>query len=116
MRQGDTICLMLDYQINGQSLVEGAYDEIELQINKQGTNKAIKKLLSNGEITWETVTYNDGGTEQEFTGYVVRLTQNETFNLGAFLQCQLRIKMDDEVGSSGMTDVDLGDVLSTQVL
>ena len=113
MRQGDTITLMLDFQVNGSDLVQGAYQEIELQINKEGKDKSIKKLLSNGGINWETVTLSDG---TEFTGYVVRLTQSETFNLGSNLSCQLRIKMDGEVGSSAQTDINLDSVLSTQVL
>ena len=112
MRIGDTICLMLNYKINGEDLVEDDYEEIELQINKQGKDKAIKKLLSKGEITWETV-QTEGDS---FTGYVVHLTQEETFNLGAYLQCQIRIKKDGEVGASDTSEINLGDVLSTQVL
>lgn len=112
MRIGDTICLMLNYQLNGEPLVEGAYEEIELQINKQGSSKSMKKLLSNGDIKWDTVEYNG----EEFTGYVVHLTQQETFDLGSYLQCQIRIKMDGEVGASGINDINLDEVLSEQVL
>ena len=43
MNRGDTVSLMLDYQLNGESLVEGAYDEMELQINNQSSSKSINK-------------------------------------------------------------------------
>ena len=114
MRQGDTITLLLDYQLNGVPLNDVVgIQEMELQINKQGGNKAIKKLLSEGGITRETVTLSDGTT---FTGYIVRLSQSETFSVGSNLSCQLRIKKDNEVGSSSQTMIDSDAILSTQVL
>jgi len=115
MRQGDTITLLLDFELNGTPLSEVTnIQEIELQINKEGNNKAIKKLLSNGGITYETgLSLSDGTT---FTGYVVRLSQSETFSLGASLNCQLRVKKDNEVGSSSQTMINSDAVLSTQVL
>ena len=120
LRRGDTFCIMLEYQVNGEDLVEGAYQEIELQINYDKSAKnSIKKLLSANDITWETVTYKDeiDGTEKTFTGYVVHLNQDETFMLSSGNStCQLRIKMDDEVGSSETSDFKLGDTLSSKVL
>ena len=117
MNRGDTVCLMLNYQLNGEDLVEGAYEEIELQINNENSSKAIKKLLSNGGIVWETVTFYNDGVEETFTGYVVHLTQSETFNLSAGQSmAQLRIKMNGEVGSSTNSSFSLGSVLSTKVL
>jgi len=113
MRQGDTITLLLNFQMNGEDLVQGAYQEMELQINKEGKERALKKLLSNGDIVWQTVQLSNGDT---FTGYVVHLGQSETFNIGSSLTCQLRIKKDDEVGSSAQTSINLDSVLSTTVL
>jgi len=113
MNRGDTVALMLNYQINGTPLTEDGYQEIELQINNETASKSIKKLLSQGDIVWETLTYS-GGT---FTGYVVHLDQNETFLLrSGESQVQLRVKKDGEVGSSDMSEFDLGDVLSQKVL
>lgn len=113
MNRGDTVCLMLNYKINGQDLVRDAYDEIELQINNESSSKAIKKLLSNGGIKWSTIDYS-GGT---FTGYVVNLTQEETFKLATGQSTvQLRIKLNGQVGSSENSTFDLGAVLSTKVL
>ena len=57
MNRGDTAILMLNYTINGDPLVEGAYQEIELQLNPQGSG--VKKLLSLGDIAWGSVTYED---------------------------------------------------------
>ena len=113
MRQGDTITLLLDYQLNGVPLNDvGDIQEMELQINKQGGSKAIKKLLSSGEIEKGTLETTNG----TYTGYYVRLSQSETFSLGASLSCQLRVKKDDEVGSSSQTMINSDAVLSTQVL
>ena len=113
MNKGDTVNLLLDYQINDEPLQRDAYQEIELQINKDTSQKSIKKTLSSGEIKWETVEY-DGGT---FEGYVVHLTQSETISLGAGqAMVQIRVKMNGEVGSSASSMFSLGDALSTSVL
>jgi len=117
MNRGDTISLMLDYQVNGSPLEEGAYDELELQINNQNSAKAIKKLLSEGTIAWRTINYVDGGVEKTFTGYVAELDQEETFKLSAGQSMvQLRVKIGNQVGSSGNSMFTLGAVLSTRVL
>lgn len=117
MNRGDTVTLMLDYQVNGSPMVQDAYDEIELQINNQNSSKSIKKLLSDGTIKWETVTYDSGGGQGTFTGYVTRLDQDETFLLSAGQsQVQLRVKKNDEVGSSSTSSFTLGAVLSSRVL
>ena len=117
MNRGDTVSLMLDYQINGSPLEEGAYDELELQINNQNSSKSIKKLLSDGTITWKTIHYNDGSSDRTFTGYVADLDQEETFKLVAGQSMvQLRVKMGNQVGSSGSSTFTLGAVLSTRVL
>lgn len=117
MNRGDTICLMLDYQVNNEPLVEGAYEEIELQINNESASKSMKKTLTGGDIVWETVTYLNNGVEESFTGYVVHLTQSETFSLNAGQsEAQLRIKMNGEVGSSENSKIKLGAVLSSTVI
>lgn len=119
MNRGDTAYLMLNYTINGNPLVEGAYEEIELQLNPQlATFKQVKKLLSKGEIEWETMSYiDDEGHSQTFTGYIARLTQEETFLLNeGNVQAQLRILWGDDVGSSAISSFILGEVLSNEVL
>lgn len=115
--EGDTAVLMLNYKLNGEDLVENAYDEIELQINSQTNFYSLKKLLSAGDIEWGTVVYDVDDQEQTFTGYVAHLTQEETFKLkkGTW-QAQLRILVNGEVGSSGISALDIGDALSTKVL
>lgn len=115
--QGDTACLILNYQLNGQPLEENAYDEIEFQINPQDNANSIKKLLSKGEIEWETVDYEEDDVQKQFTGYVTYLSQEETFTLRrGTSECQIRILVGDEVGSSDITDLSLGRVLSKKVL
>lgn len=118
MNRGDTACLILNYNLNGSPLAENEYQEIELQINEQSSLQSIKKLLSKKEIEWTSVTYlDDEGIEQSFTGYVAYLSQEETFKLSSGVSnVQLRIMLNDEVGSSAFTALDLGKVLSREVL
>jgi len=117
MNRGDTVSLMLDYQVNGSPLVQGAYDELELQINNQNSSKAIKKLLSDGGIQWKTINYYSGGAIESFTGYVADLDQEETFKLAAGQSMvQLRVKIGNQVGSSENSVFTLGAVLSSQVI
>ena len=120
--RGDTVYVILNYQINGSALEEGAYQEIELQINNQASFNSVKKLLSDDSIRWGTIQYlDDNDVEQTFTGYYAFLSQEETFRLMGARQVtksnvQLRIMIGDEVGSSAITDLDLGNVLSSKVL
>lgn len=117
MNRGDTAYLMLNYTLNGDPLTEDSYQEIELQLNPQGFH-SVKKLMSKGEIGWGTLTYEDEhGDEQTFTGYYAHLDQEDTFALGDGInQVQLRVMVSDEVGSSAISSVTLGAVLSREVL
>ena len=115
--EGDTTILMLNYTLNGEALTENSYQEMELQINPQGSFNAVKKLLSDGGIAWDSVSYEENGTTKTFTGYVVYLTQEETFKIRkGTATFQLRIMQNDEVGSSDITSMNVGDALSTKVL
>ncbi len=117
MNRGDTAYLMLNYTFNGEPLVQGAYQEIELQINPQNGSTGVKKLLSKNEIQWGSLTYEEGGMEKTFTGYYVSLSQEDTFSLSnGTNRVQLRVMADDEVGSSQVSTVKLGQVLSNKVL
>lgn len=117
MNRGDTTVLILNYELNGSALVEDAYQEIELQINAESMARSIKKLFSKGEIVWGTVSYVEDGIEKEFTGYHTLLNQEETFKLASGKSnVQLRIMLGGEVGSSPITDFDVGNVLSAEVL
>lgn len=117
MNRGDTACLLLDYKINDEDLVEDAYQEIELQINEQTSFFSVKKKLSDGGIAWQTVSYTEDDQTLSFTGYVAFLNQEETFKLlQGKAKIQLRIMMGSEVGSSPVTILDIGNVLSDEVL
>lgn len=116
-REGDTTILMLDYQLNGEDLTENTYDEMELQLNPQSSFNSVKKLLSKNEITWSTVYYEEDGETKTFTGYVVELSQQDTFKLrDGKTSAQLRIMFDGNVGSSEISIFDIGNTLSTEVL
>lgn len=117
INEGDTALLLLNYKLNGQDLEEDAYQEIELQLNPQGGLNAIKKTLSDGSIFWGTATYTEGNVEKTFTGYLASLTQEESFKLSkGQTQCQLRVMVNDEVGSSAISDFCIGNTLSIEVL
>ena len=118
MNRGDTAYLMLNYTLNGDPLVQDAYQEIELQIRSQENVSNVKKLMTQGEIEWGTLTYEDDhGVEQSFTGYYAHLDQEDTFALGDGMNdVQLRVMVSDEVGSSAIASMTLGAVLSRKVL
>lgn len=105
MNRGDTAILMLNYTFNGEPLMEGAYQEIELQINPD--DYGVKKLLSLGQIEWGSVTYEDEhGDEQTFTGYYCFLNQAETFDLREGKNTvQLRVMVNSDVGSSAISEI-----------
>lgn len=115
MRRGDTAYLMLNYTINDEPLVEDAYQEIELVI--KGSHSFVRKTLTDGDIEWGTITYDNDGTQESFTGYICHLGQKDTFKLDdGDTSVQLRIMVNDEVGSSDISSVSLGEVLSNKVL
>lgn len=117
INRGDTGYVMLNYTLNGDPLEQGAYQEIELQFNTQGAARSIKKLLSKGDIEWGTLTYIEETIEKTFTGYFCHLTQEETFLLkDGDVDVQVRIMLNDEVGSSDISPMRLGDALSKKVL
>ena len=118
MNRGDTSYLMLNYTINGDPLIEGGYEEIELQLNSERNFANVKKLLSKGDIHWGTVDYTDNeGQPQSFTGYYARLSQEETFKLNdGSVHAQIRVLLNGDVGSSAIEDFRLGQVLSEKVL
>ena len=117
MNRGDTSFLMLNYTINGDPLSEGEYQEIELTINAQPSSRCIQKKLSNSDIVWGTLTYTEGETEKTFTGYYTHLDQDETFKLSQGTnEVQIRILDNNEVGSSAISSISLGQVLSNEVL
>lgn len=116
--RGDTSYLLLDYTLNAEPLVENAYDEMEFQINHQSGLRSIKKLLSKNEITWGSFVWEDKQhIPHSFTGYAVHLSQEDTFKLKEGTnEVQLRILLDGEVSSSKWTPLDVGKVLSNEVL
>lgn len=117
MNRGDTGYLMLNYTLNGDPLEENAYQEIELQINSQAGPRSVTKLLSKGDIRWGTLSYEDKGVQKTFTGYYASFSQEETFKLSVGKSLvQLRIMVNDEVASSAVSDLTLGETLSGSIL
>ena len=117
MNRGDTSFLMLNYTLNGDPIpVDVA--EIELSLDSKSPVSKIRKLLTEGDIEYGTLTYEDDeGHTQSFTGYYCHLSQEDTFALSQGTnKVQLRVLMNDEVGSSAVANFELGEVLSDKVL
>lgn len=106
MNKGDTIYLELDFTINDEPLEKDEYDEIELQFNIQSTYTSLKLLMSRGDIEW-----ND-----DIGKYVAYLSQDDSFRLSNNAEYQLRIKYEDNVISSAIGTINIGEVLSRRVL
>lgn len=104
MNRGDTLYISLDYTFNDMPIEEGQFDEIEMTINKQSKSNCIRLTLSNGRLQW------DG------THYYAMLTQEETFKLNDKNEVQTRFRIGNEVESSPIDTIDLGDSLSKRVL
>ena len=117
MNRGNTVYLSLNCKVNGEDMTQGAYSEIELQINSYDSKSQIKKLLSAGEIEWGTITYLVNGETKTFTGYYVHLSQEETFMLSTGkASVQVRVMANDEVGGTKIQDSDVDKSLSNKVL
>ena len=108
MNKGDTLDIILDYQVNGEDITERQFDEIELQLEKEKDCWQVKLLLSKGDIVWDA----------ELNKYVARLNQEDTFkfiNLKS-IKYQLRLLDGHNVFSSEISSFAIGDVLSRKVL
>ena len=101
MHSGDTITLILDYEVDGSPITENQFDEIEFCIS---TNRY---LLSKGDIVW-------GITEN---AYVIPLSQKDTFALaGGNISYQLRVKKDGKVSASEIEYMTIKQTLSDEVI
>ena len=106
MNRGDTIRIYLDFELDGQPLEKDVYDEIELQLNEDKTINALKLKMTDDRILWD----------DEQGKYYVDITQEESFKLKNPFRYQLRIMNADAVVSSGIGSMNIGEVLSKEVL
>ncbi len=107
MNKGDSIRLVLDFSVNGKEIEQEQFEEIELQLNKEGYGRYyVKLLLSQGDMEWD----------EELSKYVAFLPQEETLRLPEIVNYQLRCYKDDTVISSDIGHFHLGDVLSRRIL
>ena len=107
MNKGDTLDIILSYQVDGTDFQKDQFQEIELQFeNQYDSSKYVKLLLSNGDITWD----------DELGKYVTGLTQEQTFRLSPVCTYQLRVMLDDVVISSDIGEIEIGPTLSRKVL
>ena len=98
MNKGDALLLELDFNVNGEALQEGEWDDIELVLGSHSYT------LSNGDIYW------DGET------YVVFLSQEDSFKLNFTNMYQLRLLKDGFVISSKPMKMKVGGCLSRVIL
>lgn len=102
MNKGDSLDIMLNFTVNGAPLEKDAYDELELQLGIQNEWASVKLLMSEGRIEFD----------DELGKYVAHLKQKETFQLPSLLKYQLRVRIGDDVASSDVRTLNLGDALS----
>ena len=100
MNHGDTIKIVLAYEVDGEPITENQFDEIEFCIGSK------RFTLSGGGVTWDS-------TE---SAYTVWLTQTDTFTMPMSVPYQTRFKSGDDVISSGEATLDLGNTISRIVL
>lgn len=100
MNKGDTVHLLLDYRINGDPLQFNAYNEIEFVL------AGLTFRLSEGRVYWSEL--------EEL--YCIDLSQEETMKLLPESAYQIRIKIGDEVISSDVSTLEVGKVLSRDIL
>lgn len=107
MNRGDAGKLSLTIIIDTEPITEGYADDIEVTFNPDNTRCCVKKLLSKGEVIWDS----------ENDEYTINLTQNDTFKMHeGDNKVQIRILKDSEVLSSDLTTFIIGAVNSEEVL
>lgn len=98
MNKGDALLLELDFTVNGESLKEGEWDDIELSLASKSYT------LANGDIYW------DG------EHYVLFMTQEDSMKLSFTNVYQLRLQKGDYVISSNVQKLRVGGGLSRLIL
>ncbi len=109
MNKGDTISLILNFQLNNEDFNPSMFDEIELQLNEEsGVFNNLKLLMSTGDIEWD----------DSIGKYVAYIPQNKSFKLSEISSYQIRVllKDSDEVTSSDIYSISFGGVLSKKIL
>lgn len=99
MNKGDGFILKLEYTINGQSIKENQFEEIEFSLG------SLRFYLSKGDIYW------DNGA------YKIKLSQEQTFKLKSIEPYQIRFKrIGSEPFSSTIKQFKIGEVISQKVI
>lgn len=98
--KGDTINIYLNYTLDGNPILEGDLDEIEFTMGSH------RYTLTDGDIVWD----------DNAQLYMVKMPQEDTFDLKSTTRYQLRVRKDNDVGSTDVEESELGDVLSKVVI
>lgn len=98
--KGDTINIYLNYTLDGSPILEGDLDEIEFTMGSH------RYTLTEGDIVWD----------DNAQLYMVKMPQEDTFDLKSTTRYQLRVRKDNDVGSTDVEESELGDVLSKVVI
>lgn len=100
IRHGDSLDIVLGYTVNGETIYEGDCEELEFYF---GGNRY---TLTGGTITWSATD----------SAYMISLSQEDTFSLPDIVAYQLRVKKDEKVGASEIELINIGKVISQEVL
>jgi hypothetical protein len=98
--KGDTINIYLNYTLDGNPILEGDLDEIEFTMGSH------RYTLTDGDIVWD----------DNAQLYMIKMPQEDTFDLKSTTRYQLRVRKDNDVGSTDVEESELGDVLSKVVI
>ena len=98
--KGDTINIYLNYTLYGNPILEGDLDEIEFTMGSH------RYTLTDGDIVWD----------DNAQLYMVKMSQEDTFDLKSTTRYQLRVRSGNDVGSTDVEESELGDVLSKVVI
>ena len=103
--RGDTIQLVLSYTYDGTPIEDLPTSGLDLvlQLNKEGTEGALKFKLSQSQITMDST----------LGKYVVNLTQSQTMGLPSTVKYQLTVKQGTTVKSSSIKSTTLAELLRT---
>lgn len=112
--KGDSFYCTLTIKVNGTNIIKNQFPEIELQVNPQYENFAIKKLLTLNEIEWN----------ESLGKYTVYFSQTDTYKMLDKNYCDIRLYTKNATDSNmpyvksahATTTLNLGDVLSRKVL
>lgn len=106
INQGDTLTFTIGQLLDGKPIEKGQCDEIELQLGEYDSEGSINLTLSRNEIKWS----------EALQCYYAKLDQEQTFALPKRVRYQVRVRVDENVGSEKIGTFEIGKTLSRRII